>query len=292
MFEGAMVALITPLKDNEVDEQALRRLVRFQEDNGVDVLVPCGTTGESATLTHEEHEMVIEIVVDESKEAKVLAGTGSNSTHETLRLTEHAASVGCDAALVITPYYNKPPQRGMYEHFKQVAETVDIDIVPYNVPSRTGINLEADTVARLARIPNIIAVKEASGDMGQVSEIITRTPDDFSVLSGDDALTLPLLSVGGQGVVSVVSNIAPVQVSGLVHAWMDGDCQKARDIHQQIFPLMRAMFVETNPIPVKAAASMKGLCENELRPPMVIIDEELQEHLRKIMLSCGVSVNE
>jgi 4-hydroxy-tetrahydrodipicolinate synthase len=292
MFEGAMVALITPLKDNEVDEQALRRLVRFQEDNGVDVLVPCGTTGESATLTHEEHEKVIEIVVDESKKAKVLAGTGSNSTHETLRLTKHAARVGCDAALVITPYYNKPPQRGMYEHFKQVAETVDIDIVLYNVPARTGINLEADTVARLARIPNIIAVKEASGDMGQVSEIITRTPDDFSVLSGDDALTLPLLAVGGQGVVSVVSNIAPAEVSGLVHAWMDGDCEKARDIHQQIFPLMRAMFIETNPIPVKAAASMKGLCENELRPPMVSMDEELQERLRKVMLSSGVSVDE
>ena len=291
-MQGAMVALITPMKDGSVDEQALRGLVRFQEDNGVDVLVPCGTTGESATLTHEEHEQVIEIVVDESNKAKVMAGTGSNSTHETLRLTHHAARVGCDAALVITPYYNKPPQRGMYEHFRRVAEEVDIDIVLYNVPSRTGINLDANTVVRLADISNIVAVKEASGDLGQVSEIITKTPENFAVLSGDDALTLPLLAIGGKGVVSVISNIAPGLVSKLVHSWQNGDSATAREVHQQLFPLMRAMFWETNPIPVKAAASMKGLCRNELRPPMVTMDTELQENLRKMMLACGVSADE
>ncbi|MFP4686737.1 MAG: 4-hydroxy-tetrahydrodipicolinate synthase [bacterium] len=292
MFEGSMVALITPMKNGKVDEQGLRRLVNFQEDNGIDVLVPCGTTGESATLTLEEHEKVIEIVVDESNKAKVMAGSGSNSTHETLRLTKHAARVGCDAALVITPYYNKPPQRGMYEHFRRVADESDIDIVLYNVPSRTGINLKADTVARLARISNIVAVKEASGDMGQVSEIITKTPEDFSVLSGDDALTLPLLAVGGRGVVSVVANIVPDRVSGLVNAWKSGDLEKAQQIHQEIFPLMQAMFMETNPIPVKAAANMKGLCENELRSPMVPLDSQLSQRLKKIMLACGVSIDD
>ncbi len=285
-----MVALITPLKDDEIDEESLRRLVNYEEENGIDVLVPCGTTGESATLSHEEHNRVIEIVVDEASQAQVMAGTGSNSTHEAIAMSKHAQEVGCDALLVITPYYNKPPQRGMENHYRRIADEVDTDIILYNVPSRTGINLEAQTVARLAGHPNIVGIKEASGDLGQVSEIITNTPDDFSVVSGDDSLTLPILSVGGNGVVSVIANIIPDRVSELVHSYQAGDYRRSREIHQEIFPLMQAMFWETNPIPVKAAASKLGLCRNELRSPMTELKAEHEDRLEKLMKSKGLEM--
>jgi 4-hydroxy-tetrahydrodipicolinate synthase len=292
MLSGSMVALITPMKNNSVDEDTLRELVRRQEKAGTDVLVPCGTTGESATLTYEEHENVIEIVVDEAEECDVMPGTGSNSTHEAIRLTEHARSVGCENALVITPYYNKPPQHGMIEHFEEVANSVEIDIVLYNVPSRTGINLEAETVAHLAEHPYIVGVKEASGDMTQIAEICRTTPDDFAVLSGDDAMTLPLLSVGGTGVISVVANLVPAEMNELVTAWQKGQPARAREQHQKLLPLMQAMFWETNPIPVKAGAAMLDLCESEIRSPMAELSEEYREPLADILTDLEMTVHE
>ncbi len=290
MLKGSMVALVTPLKDDNVDEQALRRLVRFQEENGTDVLVPCGTTGESATLAYEEHELVIETVIDEAESARVLAGSGSNSTHEAIRMTRHAEEAGADYALVITPYYNKPPQRGMIDHYRRLAEAVDIGLVVYNVPSRTGINLLPETVIELSKIPNIIGVKEASGDVDQAARIARGTDEDFAVLSGDDCRTLPMLSVGGQGVVSVLANLVPDRVNALVHAWLDGQPQLARQIHQELMPLMEAMFWETNPIPVKAAVSMRGLCKNELRSPMTELRPELHDKLEKLLSESGVEL--
>lgn len=293
MFEGSMVALITPFDgDGDVDEDALRRLVRFQEDNGTDVLVPCGTTGESATLTHDEHEKVIEIVVDATDDAKVLAGTGSNSTHEAIRLTKHAEEVGCDGGLVITPYYNKPPQRGMADHFRRVADSVELDLVLYNVPSRTGINLEAETVVELSRVENIVGVKEASGDINQVSAICNQTEEEFAVLSGDDSMTLPILSVGGDGVISVVANIVPDRVHEMVWSWKKANQGKARDVHHELFPLMRAVFLETNPIPVKFAASRMRLCNNRLRSPLTTLDTEYEGEIINCMKRLGLSVDE
>ncbi len=290
MLKGSMVALVTPFKDDNVDEQALRRLVRFQEENGTDVLVPCGTTGESATLEYKEHEFVIETVIDEAESAQVLAGSGSNSTHEAIRMTRHAEEAGADYALVITPYYNKPPQRGMIEHYQRVADSVDIGIVVYNVPSRTGINLLPETVVELSKIPNIVGVKEASGDVDQAARIARGTDEDFAVLSGDDCRTLPMLSVGGQGVVSVLANLVPDRVNALVHAWLDGQPELARQIHQELMPLMEAMFWETNPIPVKAAVSMRGLCRNELRLPMTELQPELYDKLEKLLAESGVEI--
>jgi 4-hydroxy-tetrahydrodipicolinate synthase len=290
MLSGSMVALITPMKNNTVDEDILRELVQRHEEAGTDVLVPCGTTGESATLTYEEHEDVIEIVVDEAEDCEVMPGTGSNSTHEAIRLTEHARQVGCGQALVITPYYNKPPQNGMIEHFEEVANSVEIDLVLYNVPSRTGINLEAKTVARLAEHPYIVGVKEASGDMTQISQICRRTPEDFAVLSGDDAITLPLLSVGGAGVISVVANLVPSEMKELVTAWQKGKPAKAREQHQKLLPLMRAMFWETNPIPVKAAAAMLDLCEPNIRSPQAELSEEYREPLADILRDLELNV--
>ena len=291
MLNGSMVALITPLEGDEIDEESLRRLVNYQEDNGIDVLVPCGTTGESATLSHEEHNRVIEIVADEASKAQVMAGTGSNSTHEAIAMSKHAQGVGCDALLVITPYYNKPPQRGMEEHYRRIADEVDTDVILYNVPSRTGINLEAETVARLAEHKNIAGIKEASGDLGQVSEIITNTPEDFAVVSGDDSLTLPILSVGGDGVVSVIANIIPDRISELVHSFQSGDTFRSQQIHQENHPLMEAMFWETNPMPVKAAASKLGLCKNELRSPMSELDSDLELRLENLMEEVGLEIH-
>ncbi len=290
-FEGSMVALITPMEDGSVDEKRLRDLVRFQEEAGTDVLVPCGTTGESATLTYEEHERVIEIVVDEAESSRVLAGSGSNSTHEAIRLTQHAKDVGCDGALVITPYYNKPPQRGMVAHFRRIAEEVDLPQVLYNVPSRTGINLEAETVASLADLPNIVGIKEASGDVDQAAAIVRRTPDDFSVLSGDDALTLPLLAVGGVGGISVAANVVPARVKSLIDAFRLGDQEVARKTHLDLQPLFDVIFVETNPIPVKEAAAMMGLCQPDIRSPLSRLAEEHRGRLRSVLDDLGVDVS-
>lgn len=291
MFKGAITALVTPMKDGMVDEEKLRNLVEFQINNGISALVPCGTTGEAATLSYEEHMRVIEIVVEQSnKRVPVIAGTGSNSTHETIYLTEFAKKVGCDAALVVTPYYNKPTQKGLYEHFKAVAEAVDIPIVLYNVPGRTSVNMLPDTVIKLSKIKNIVAVKEASGSLDQVSEIIAGVSPDFDVLSGDDSLTIPMMALGAKGVISVASNIIPKEVSQIVDLWLKGDIAAARDLHLKLFPLFKGIFIETNPIPVKKALHLMGIIENDIRLPLVEMTPEGTEKLRKILLDLNVKL--
>ncbi|ADR19716.1 4-hydroxy-tetrahydrodipicolinate synthase [Calditerrivibrio nitroreducens] len=291
MFKGAITALVTPMKDGMVDEEKLRNLVDFQINNGISALVPCGTTGEAATLSYEEHMRVIEIVVEQSnKRVPVIAGTGSNSTHETIYLTEFAKKVGCDAALVVTPYYNKPTQKGLYEHFKAVADAVDIPIVLYNVPGRTSVNMLPDTVIKLSKIKNIVAVKEASGSLDQVSEIIAGVSPDFDVLSGDDSLTIPMMALGAKGVISVASNIIPKEVSQMVDLWLKGDIASARDLHLKLFPLFKGIFIETNPIPVKKALYLMGIIENDIRLPLVEMTPEGTEKLRKILVDLNVKL--
>jgi len=291
MFKGAITALVTPMKDGMLDEEKLRNLVDFQINNGVSALVPCGTTGEAATLSYEEHMRVIEIVVEQAnKRVPVIAGTGSNSTYETIYLTEFAKKVGCDAALVVTPYYNKPTQKGLYEHFKAVAEAVDIPIVLYNVPGRTAVNMLPDTVIKLSKIKNIVAVKEASGSLDQASEIIAGVDPEFDVLSGDDSLTLPMMALGAKGVISVASNIMPKEVSQMVDFWVKGDIESARKLHLKLFPLFKGIFIETNPIPVKKALYHMGIIENDIRLPLVEMTPEGTEKLRKILLDLNVKL--
>lgn len=291
MFKGAITALVTPMKDGMVDEEKLRNLVEFQINNGISALVPCGTTGEAATLSYEEHMRVIEIVVEQAnKRVPVIAGTGSNSTHETIYLTEFAKKVGCDAALVVTPYYNKPTQKGLYEHFKAVAEAVDIPIVLYNVPGRTAVNMLPDTVIKLSKIKNIVAVKEASGSLDQVSEIIAGVDPEFDVLSGDDSLTIPMMALGAKGVISVASNIVPKEVSQMVDAWLKGNIEDAKKMHLKLFPLFKGIFIETNPIPVKKALYLMGIIENDIRLPLVEMTPEGTDKLRKILLDLNVKL--
>lgn len=291
MFKGAITALVTPMKDGMVDEEKLRNLVEFQINNGISALVPCGTTGEAATLSYEEHMRVIEIVVEQvNKRVPVIAGTGSNSTHETIYLTEFAKKVGCDAALVVTPYYNKPTQKGLYEHFKAVAEAVDIPIVLYNVPGRTAVNMLPDTVIKLSKIKNIVAVKEASGSLDQVSEIIAGVDPEFDVLSGDDSLTIPMMALGAKGVISVASNIVPKEVSQMVDAWLKGNIEDAKKMHLKLFPLFKGIFIETNPIPVKKALYLMGIIENDIRLPLVEMTPEGTDKLRKILLDLNVKL--
>ncbi len=291
MFKGAITALVTPMKDGMVDEQRLRDLVEFQINNGISALVPCGTTGEAATLSYEEHMRVIEIVVEQAnKRVPVIAGTGSNSTHETIYLTEFAKKVGCDAALVVTPYYNKPTQKGLYEHFKAVAEAVDIPIVLYNVPGRTAVNMLPDTVIKLSKIKNIVAVKEASGSLDQVSEILAGVSPDFDVLSGDDSLTIPMMALGAKGVISVASNIMPKEVSQMADAWLKGNIEEAKNMHLKLFTLFKGIFIETNPIPVKKALYLMGLIENDIRLPLVEMTPEGTEKLKKILLDLNVKL--
>ena len=288
-LEGVFPALITPFtKDGELDEERLRSLVEFVAENGVAGVVPCGTTGESATLSYEEHERVIDIVVDCSK-VPVVAGTGSNSTREAIELTKYAEDAGADAALLITPYYNKPNRRGLIEHFKAVADATELPLVLYNVPSRTGLNMTPDVVAELADVPNIVGIKEASGNISQVAKIIRATRDkDFVVLSGDDALTLPIMALGGKGVISVAANIVPREMSELVAAMLKGDYERARELHFRLMPLFEAMFLETNPIPVKKAAELLGLANGTLRLPLAELSEENEEKLRAVLRDLGL----
>jgi len=267
-LEGSFVAIVTPFKDNgkEVDYESLGKLVEFQIANGTDGIVPAGTTGETPTLSHEEHQKVIESVVRKvNKRVPVIAGTGSNSTEKTIEMTRYAKSVGADAALVVVPYYNKPTQEGMYLHFKAVAE-VGLPVVLYNVPSRSGSGLTPKTIARLAQLPNIVAIKEACGSLDQVSDIISTC--NITVLSGDDSLTLPMISIGAKGVISVIANIVPDRLKKLVALALAGDYEGARKVHLDLFKLSRAMFVESNPIPVKTAMGLLGLCDPTLRLPM------------------------
>src|SRR5271157_2090742 len=289
MFRGAMVAIVTPFKNNQVDEEALRELIEFQIANGTDAIVPCGSTGESSTLTHEEHDRVIEITIDAArKRVPVIAGTGSNSTDEALRLTRHAHEAGADGALLVCPYYNRPTQEGLYQHFKIIAESVPIPIVPYNIPSRTGVNLLPETVARLAKISNIVGIKEASGSLKQMQDVISLCGDKFDVLSGDDFFTFPLLAIGGRGVISVVSNIVPAEMAAMVDSFAAGDIKRAQQMHHKLVPLIDALFIETNPVPVKAALSMMGKIAYDVRLPMYKMSEGNYEKLKGVMKSYGL----
>ena len=282
MFKGSIVAIVTPFSGDKVDEKTLRKLVDFHIKNGTSAIVPCGTTGESATLTYEEHDRVIEICIEAAKgKIPVIAGTGSNSTQEAIMITKHAEKAGADASLQVAPYYNKPTQKGLYEHFKAIAESVKIPIILYNIASRTGVNIEPETIARLARdCKNIVAVKEASGNLEQMIRVKALCGKDFDLLSGDDALTLPVLSIGGTGVISVVANIVPQDVADLVSAFEKGDLKKAQSINLKLQPLIKAMFIETNPIPVKTAMGMMKLCEPDLRLPMCSMLPENEKKLK------------
>ena len=289
-FQGSFVAMVTPFRNGNVDEAKLRELVELHVTHGTDGLIPCGTTGESPTLSHDEHRRVVEVVIEAARgRIRVIAGAGSNSTAEAIEMTKHAERAGASGVLVVNPYYNKPTQEGLYRHFRAVAESVAIPVVLYNIQSRTAINVETDTMARLARdVKNIVGVKEASGSLDQMSQVIAACGPDFSVLSGDDNITLPLLAIGGSGVVSVIANIVPRETSELVHAALDGDWKRARELHYRLFPLARAAFLETNPIPIKEAMAMAGMIEPEFRLPMCRMSDANRERLRAILKPYGL----
>ena len=292
MFKGVFVAIVTPFKNGKIDEEALRGLIDFQIAGGVDGIVPCGTTGESATLNHEEHDQVIRIAVDACKgKASVLAGTGSNSTQEAIQLSRNAKNAGADGLLQITPYYNKPNQEGLYHHFSSIADAVDLPIVLYNVPSRTSVNMVPETVVRLAKIKNIVGTKEASGSLQAISQIIDTCGDDFIVLSGDDPLLWPILAIGGKGVISVTANILPAKVAALCKAAAIGDIAGARSLHYELMDINDSLFIDTNPIPVKAALHLMGKIENELRGPLIELSKDTLERLKKAMACHGLLVS-
>ncbi len=289
MFAGISTALITPFKaDGTVDEDAFRRLIDFQEKNGVDVIVPCGSTGESATLSPDEHIRVIEIAVDQAKKAKVLAGAGSNSTAEAITLSRHAEDLGADGVLSISPYYNKPTQEGIYLHYKAIAESVGIPIVVYNVPGRTGSNITSDTMLRMAEIPGIDAVKEASGNMAQIQRIIAGRPKGFEVLSGDDGLTIPMMSIGADGVISVAGNCCPGLMSRMVHYMESRLFDEALGINKMLLPLFSALFVESNPIPIKFAMGRLGFGNGTPRLPLTPLSEKGQAPLVPVLEELGL----
>ncbi|MAE62364.1 MAG: 4-hydroxy-tetrahydrodipicolinate synthase [Planctomycetaceae bacterium] len=279
MFTGAMTAMVTPFSNREVDEARLRNNVSFQIDHGISGLVPCGTTGESPTLSHDEHRRVVAQVVEAANgRVPVIAGAGSNSTAEALELTQHAKSVGAAATLQVNPYYNKPTQEGLYRHFATIADAVDLPMVLYNIPGRSVVELSPETIERLAAHPNIVATKEATGSMDVASQVIAST--DLTVLSGDDSLTLPLMSIGARGVISVFANIAPKWVTAMTDAALAGDFVSAREQHLSMFPLCKAMFLETNPIPVKTAMKLLGADSGEMRLPMCEMSEANTSILR------------
>jgi len=289
MFKGTATALITPFqKDGSVDEDSLRRLVDFQEENGVKTVVPCGSTGESATLSHEEHIHVISIVIDQAKKAKVLAGAGSNCTSEAVMLSKRAEDLGADGILSISPYYVKPTQEGIYQHFKAIAESVEIPLVVYNVPGRTGSNIDADTTLRLAEIDGIDAIKEASGNLAQIEKIIRERPKGFEVLSGDDGLTYTLMCRGADGVISVTSNCIPAKVSQMVNCIINGEKKEAEALNNAIYPLFKAMFVESNPIPIKYVMQRLGYGNGSPRLPLTPLSEEGKRKLDPILEQMGL----
>jgi 4-hydroxy-tetrahydrodipicolinate synthase len=285
LLNGVFPAMVTPFDDDgSIDFQTLRADARRLEAAGVDGLVPVGSTGESATLSHDEHIEVVDAVIDAVEDVPVVAGSGSNNTAEALSLSRRAADAGADALLLISPYYNKPEQRGLIDHYETIADEVDVPQIVYNVPSRTGRNIEPDTAVELAGHPNIAGYKAASGDMGQISEIVERTrEEDFAVLSGDDGMTVPMLSVGGHGCISVAANVEPRRCAEMVHAGLDGDVDRARELHHELGPLFRGLFFETNPIPVKAAMSMRGYAPERLRSPLSPLADEYREDLQSIL---------
>jgi len=284
MFKGSMVALVTPFRSGKIDEKALGELVEFHIRSGTTALVPCGTTGESATLSYAEHDRVIELTVEYAKgRIPVIAGTGSNSTEEAIALTKHAKSAGADASLQVSPYYNRPTQKGLYLHFKAIAEAVDIPIILYNIASRTGVNIEPETMAKLSQVKGIIGVKEASGSLEQMARIKKACSKDFLLISGDDALTLPVMAIGGVGIISVVANIIPKDVALMCGAFDKGDLNKAKDLHYGMLDLVKAMFVETNPIPVKTAMGLLKMCDPEMRLPLCEMLPENKEKLVKAL---------
>jgi 4-hydroxy-tetrahydrodipicolinate synthase len=289
MFKGSIVAIVTPFKNNKLDEKAFADLIEWHIGEGTDAIVPCGTTGESATLEYDEHYRVIELTVEVvNKRVPVIAGTGANSTSETIMMTERAKSIGADAALLVVPYYNKPTQEGLYQHYRTVAESVNIPIVLYNVPGRTALNMLPQTVARLADIKNIVAIKEATGNMAQVSEIINLCGDRITVLSGDDFTTFTLIMLGGTGTISVSANVAPADVSAMCRAANEGKIEEARRLHYRLEPLNKGMFIETNPISVKTALSMMGKIEEEMRLPLCPMADANKEKLKNILINYGL----
>jgi 4-hydroxy-tetrahydrodipicolinate synthase len=284
MFNGALSAIVTPFRDGEVDERALREHIEWQIQSGVDGLVPCGSTGESATLTHDEHERVIKITIEQTRRrVPVVAGTGSNSTAEAIGLTMSAREMGADGALMISPYYNKPTQEGIFRHYKMVAAAVDLPLIVYNIPGRTGSNIAPETFARLCEVRNVVGVKEASGSMDQVSDIHRLCGDRLTILSGDDALVVPIMALGGKGVIATISNVMPRETHDLAAAGLAGDFARARDLHYKMMPLMRTLFIETNPIPVKQALAFMGRCANELRMPLCSMSAPAADRLRMAM---------
>lgn len=286
MFKGSIVAIVTPFKKGKVDEKALGDLIDWHIKQGTNAIVPCGTTGESATLDYKEHDRVIEFTVKAvNRRVPVIAGTGANATDETIMITKHAKKSGADGALLVSPYYNKPTQEGLYRHYKAVADAVKIPIVLYNVPGRTAVNMLPSTVARLAEVKNIVALKEATGDMKQASEIIRLCGDRITLLSGDDFTTLPLLALGGKGTISVTANVMPKLLSQMCALWEQGKFEEARKIHFQLEPLNAAMFIETNPIPVKTALAMMGKIKEEFRLPLCEMAPGNKEKLRSVLKS-------
>jgi 4-hydroxy-tetrahydrodipicolinate synthase len=284
MFSGTFTALVTPFGNGEVDVEALEGMVEFQIQHGVSGLVPCGTTGETPAMSEAEDRVVVETVVRVANgRVPTIAGTGSNSTDMAIKYTKMAQEVGADASLQVAPYYNKPTQEGLFRHFAAIAESTDLPLVLYNIPGRTGVTVSAETMARLAEIPNVVGVKDSTLSMNMIADVISLCGEDFDVLSGDDPMTLPLVALGGRGVISVASNVAPGAVSDMVRALLEGDWERGRELHYELLPLFRALFVETNPIPVKTAASLLGLCSDEMRLPLVPMEGEnlrvLQETL-------------
>jgi 4-hydroxy-tetrahydrodipicolinate synthase len=287
-FRGSMTALVTPFRDGQIDAAALERLVELQIAGGTSALVPCGSTGESATLSHAEHADVVRLVVRMAKgRLPVIAGTGSNSTAEAIALTKAAKEAGADAALLISPYYNKPTQDGIYQHYRHIAEATRFPLIVYNIPSRTASKIEASTLARLAELDEIIGVKEATGSLDEVQEVVRTCGERLEVYSGDDSLTLPVMAVGGSGAISVIANILPKESAAVTSAMLRGDLTEARTLHFRLLPVMKALFLETNPIPVKAALAMMGLCRDELRLPLLPMTDGPRAKLRAALQTIG-----
>lgn len=295
MFKGSIVALVTPFKNGEIDEDKLRELVEWHIENKTDAILPCGTTGESPTLSYEEHNRVIKIVVEQAKgRVPVIGGTGSNSTRETLELSEHAKSVGCEAILLVVPYYNKPSQNGLYEHYKVVAEKISLPIIVYNIPGRTGVNLEPSTFVKICKsCKNIVGIKEAAGSIEQVSQLYLGLmelglEEKVSILSGDDSMTYPMMTLGAKGVISVVANIVPQKVYQLTKFALENNFLEAKKLHYELYNLMKAMFVETNPVPVKAAMELMKLCSGEVRLPLTRMLKQNEEKLVQVLKQYGL----